>query len=152
MQETVECKLKGRLGTGPEDLKEMRVLNRVVRVSDDGLLYEADPRHAEMLIRAFNLSDAKPVVTPGVKTAVDEDVDPSKVDADISVEIHRMIAELKCPRRRSKTVRFCPHIQFQDVPASSTYYGTHPREFVFTKSGEKFSLDMMMRSPKKCLP
>ena len=99
----------------------MRVLNRIVRVTDEGLLYEADPRHAEMLIRAFNLSDAKSVVTPGVKTAIDEDVDPSKVDADIAVEIKRIVAELRCPRRRSKTVRFCPHVQFQDVPAYSMY-------------------------------
>ena len=51
MQKSFECKLKGRLGLRPEDCKEMRVLNRIVRVTDNGLLYEADPRHAEMLIR-----------------------------------------------------------------------------------------------------
>ena len=117
----------------------MRVLNRIVRVTEEGLLYEADPRHAEMLIRAFNLSDAKSVVTPGVKTAIDEDVDPSKVDADIAVEIKRIVAELKCPRRRSKRVGFCPHVKIQDVPAYSTYYGMHPRDFVFARSGENIS-------------
>ena len=42
-----ECKLKGRLGHDDEDLKEMRVLNRIVRVVESGLRYEADPRHAE---------------------------------------------------------------------------------------------------------
>ena len=48
MQKSFECKLKGRLGMRPSDCKEMRVLNRLVRVDDNGLLYEADPRHAEM--------------------------------------------------------------------------------------------------------
>ena len=43
MQESFECKLKGRLGTDKEDAKEMRVLNRIGRITDKGLLYEADP-------------------------------------------------------------------------------------------------------------
>ena len=67
-----ECKLKGRLGTGPEDFKEMRVLNRIVRITEKGLRYEAVPRHAEMLIKAFKLEDARPVVTPGVKDPNDK--------------------------------------------------------------------------------
>ena len=67
MLKVFECKLKGRLGTAPNDCKEMRVLSRIVRVTDEGLLYEADPRHAEMLIKDFKLEDAKTVVTPGVK-------------------------------------------------------------------------------------
>ena len=70
MQKSFECNLKGRLGTGCDDLKEMRVLNRIVRVTEHGILYEADPRHAEMLIRAFHLGDSKPVVTPEMKTSV----------------------------------------------------------------------------------
>ena len=64
MKEAFECKVKGRLGTEKEDMKEMRVLNRIVRVASEGLLYEADPRHAEMLFKAFQLEGAKSVVTP----------------------------------------------------------------------------------------
>ena len=55
MAKSFECKFKGRLGTGKDDLKEMRVLNRIVRITPDALLYEADPRHAEMLIQSFQL-------------------------------------------------------------------------------------------------
>ena len=49
MAEHFECKFKGRLGHGPNDLREMRVLNRIVRIIPDGLLYEPDPRHVELL-------------------------------------------------------------------------------------------------------
>ena len=59
MQKSFDCKLKGRLGTDPGDCKEMRVLNRIVRINDKGLLYEADPRHAEIIIKAFHLEHGK---------------------------------------------------------------------------------------------
>ena len=139
MTQSFECKLKGRLGTGPNDCKEMRVLNRIVRISENGLLYEADPRHAEMLIRSFNLGEAKSVVTPGVKTAIDEDVDPDQVDAEAAIEINRIIAELKPQRSHCGKVRFCSEIKTYDIPAYSTIYGSHPREFVFDKRGRKIS-------------
>jgi hypothetical protein len=41
----------GRLGGGQGELKELRVLNRVIRWTPAGLKYEADPRHAEILVR-----------------------------------------------------------------------------------------------------
>ena len=48
-----ELKIRGRLGEGPEDDKEIRILNRIVRVLPTGVSYEADPRHAEMLIKSI---------------------------------------------------------------------------------------------------
>ncbi len=41
----------GRLGGGQGELKELRVLNRIIRWTPLGLKYEADPRHAEILVR-----------------------------------------------------------------------------------------------------
>jgi hypothetical protein len=41
----------GRLGGGQGELKEMRVLNRVIQWTPAGLRYEADPRHAEIVVR-----------------------------------------------------------------------------------------------------
>jgi hypothetical protein len=41
----------GRLGGGPGEQRELRVLNRILRWTPAGLKYEADPRHAEILIR-----------------------------------------------------------------------------------------------------
>ena len=44
---------------------EVRVLNRVVRVVPNGVRYEADPRHHELLSRSLGVETA--TVTPGVK-------------------------------------------------------------------------------------
>ena len=50
-----ELKRGGRLGPGPSDDKEATVLNRVVRWSEQGLEYEADPRQVENCSRPSNL-------------------------------------------------------------------------------------------------
>ena len=41
----------GRLGGGQGELKELRILNRVIRWTPTGLKYEVDPRHAEIVVR-----------------------------------------------------------------------------------------------------
>eukprot|EP00969_Alexandrium_andersonii_P196062 8661484-Alexandrium_andersonii.AAC.1 len=51
MESRFLCKIEGRLGGGTGDLKEARLLNRVIRWTPNGYLYEADPRHAEQLAR-----------------------------------------------------------------------------------------------------
>ena len=134
MQKSFECKLKGRLGLGPSDCKEMRVLNRIVRVNDHGLLYEADPRHAEMLIKAFDLGEAKAVVTPGIKIA-DENADPDKIDSDAAAEINKIITELRVRPRAPTNVTFNDDIEMHSIEPYSDVYGRHPREFVFDKDG-----------------
>ena len=50
-----ELTVGGRLGPGPRDDKEARVLNRVVRWTAAGLEYEADPRQVERLIEELDL-------------------------------------------------------------------------------------------------
>ena len=72
MSKSFEVKLKGRLGTEAQDLKEMRVLNRLIRVVPEGLLYEPDPRHVEMLAEHFNFEIGKTSsnVTPGQKAQI----------------------------------------------------------------------------------
>ena len=52
-----EMKCTGRLGAGPNDDKEMNMVNRVVRWIETGLEYEAGPRQAEKLIESFGLCD-----------------------------------------------------------------------------------------------
>jgi hypothetical protein len=66
MQESFLVKVVGRLGGDQNDLKEIRVLNRILRWTPAGISYEADPRHAELLVR--DMPAAGPAVrTPGVK-------------------------------------------------------------------------------------
>ena len=60
--------LGGRLGPGPDDAREARVLNRIVRWTQHGLEYEADPRQAERLLEDLELvGEIKTAVTPGLK-------------------------------------------------------------------------------------
>jgi hypothetical protein len=51
MHERFLLKELGRLGGSQGELREMRVLNRVIQWTPAGLRYEADPRHAEIVVR-----------------------------------------------------------------------------------------------------
>ena len=57
------------LGPDPEkgELSELRFLNRVVTWHEHGIDWEADPRHAELIIQQLDLEGCRAVVTPGVK-------------------------------------------------------------------------------------
>ena len=61
-----ELKIRGRLGIGRE-LAEIKILNRVLRITSEGLEYEADPRHTELIAGSLGLTSANAVKTPGVK-------------------------------------------------------------------------------------
>ena len=77
MKSEYDVKIRGKLGPDREDDKAITILNRCVACTNYRLLYEADPRHAEILINQLGLSDSKPVVTPGVKgPVIPEDQDP----------------------------------------------------------------------------
>ena len=68
VQERMEAcflvKVIGQLGGDDTDLKELRVLNRVLRWTDAGILLEADPRHLEILAAA---EQGSAVLTPSAK-------------------------------------------------------------------------------------
>ena len=52
----------------------MRILNRIVTWTEQGIVYEADQRHAEIIIRQLGLwGNSNSVVTPGVKESVEEE-------------------------------------------------------------------------------
>ena len=59
-------------GSGFEDAKEVRILNKVVRMIEAGVELEADPRHAELIVRELGVASSKPSRVPGVK-AVNSD-------------------------------------------------------------------------------
>jgi hypothetical protein len=66
MEESFLIKVVGKLGGDRGDEQEIRVLNRVLRWTAIGIMYEADPRHAELLAR--EVGAAGPAVrTPGAK-------------------------------------------------------------------------------------
>ena len=50
---------------GHDHTKEGRVLNQIIRATEEGWEYEADQRHGEYIIRAMRLMEAKGVSSPG---------------------------------------------------------------------------------------
>ena len=56
-----------RIGPGPEDAKEARALNRIVRWRDNCIGYECDPRQVEEPVAECGMEGSKSVVTPGIK-------------------------------------------------------------------------------------
>ena len=55
------------LGSDAADAKEVRILNKVVRMTEAGVELEADPRHAELIVRELGLEHCKPSKAPGSK-------------------------------------------------------------------------------------
>jgi len=64
MHERFLLKELGRLGGGRGELRELRVLSRVIRWTPSGLKYEADPRHAEIIVRGV-VGAERAVGSPG---------------------------------------------------------------------------------------
>ena len=47
-----------------QDTRDIRVLNGAIRRMSAGIELEADPRHAEEVLRALGMEDCSPVATP----------------------------------------------------------------------------------------
>lgn len=52
------------LGTDPDDVKEAKILNRIISVTEAGYTYEADARHSEVIIKNLGLLEAKGTSSP----------------------------------------------------------------------------------------
>ena len=72
LQKEFDVKIRGRLGSGKLDQKEIRILNRIVRWTPRGIEYEADQRHAEIIVRDMGLEKAKGSSVPGQKAKKEE--------------------------------------------------------------------------------
>ena len=76
MGEWYQVKVRGFVGPDPEDLKEIRILNRTIRWSDSELTYEADEKHVQTVIREVGLdglSKGSDSPLPKAYEAVEED-------------------------------------------------------------------------------
>ena len=63
-----EVKLRGRMGPGKNDDKHVRLLNRGFEWTPEGIVIEADQRHAELITKDQCLKIGyKGLTTPGVK-------------------------------------------------------------------------------------
>ena len=64
LEERFEIKTK-KVGDGPGENREEKVLNRIIRITPEGWEYEADQRHGELVVQGMGLEEAKSVSTPG---------------------------------------------------------------------------------------
>eukprot|EP00972_Heterocapsa_arctica_P109931 16186930-Heterocapsa_arctica.AAC.1 len=65
LQQAFEVKVRGRLGSGERDVREIRILNRIARCTADGFVWESDPRHAELILQQLGLTSASSLSSPG---------------------------------------------------------------------------------------
>ena len=135
-----EIKRRGHIGECDGCVREIRILNRILRLTDDGLRYEADPRHAEMLVRALDLESASSVMTPGIKEESSAtDYDATRVDEDAAVQQWSSdqapnVATIAVVDNRR--VRFDEkNIEIDFVIPYSEIYGVHPKNIVATRDG-----------------
>ena len=137
MKAAFDIKLRGRLGSSPGDTQEIKILNRILRVTPKGLCYEADPRHVELLARALGLEQSRAYSTPGVKQCHDDHVADGLLQHED--EAQQAIAEYvqsllpSPPRSRARSkVKFDAKVQVHEIPLLAEVYGHHPRRFVYT--------------------
>ena len=118
MMDHFELNIKGRPGPEPGDMTAMRVLNRIVRITEESLLYEPNPRPVELLVKALQLQDARPAATPGIKDNVLEDL-PAKDDADVQNAFPSGHAHKKTVRVSIGLYRICSKHRSCSVPCPS---------------------------------
>ena len=87
-----EIKYKGRMGEREEDIKSVRILNRIVTYTESGVEYESDQRHAEIIITQMGLRErSKGVVTPGIRMPLDESKRDERELGDREASVYRGI-------------------------------------------------------------
>jgi hypothetical protein len=84
MEKHYELTKQPRLGPGPGDAKEAVILNRVIRWTEAGIEYEADPRQAEKLVNECGMSGVNPVATPGVRASFQQ----MEEDQELPARLH----------------------------------------------------------------
>ena len=58
-----EVKNRGRLGTGPGDVREIDMLGRIIKLGVDGITWEGDPRHLDLLEKYFGMDESSKVLS-----------------------------------------------------------------------------------------
>ena len=79
-----EVKFRGRLGPETKDDKSIRILNRVITWTNEGIHYEADQRHAEIIVQQLGLTSAsKSVNSPSTKVGLGSDEPMCDTDSTV---------------------------------------------------------------------
>ena len=60
----------------------------------EGILYEPDPRHVEILVNELGIKDAKTVVSPGVKRAAVADEDNKHLEPAQATKFRQLMQDV----------------------------------------------------------
>ena len=102
-----DIKIRGRLGPDKKDDKEIRILNRCVKYTDSGIEYEADPRHAEIIIRELGLVDKSSVIsTPGTKPIIGDPESEDKLSSAHATCYRKLVARANFMAQDRPDVQF----------------------------------------------
>ena len=109
-KEVLENKYKIKVGVldrrnGQQE--EVRILNKLIRVVDDGIELEADPRHVELAIRDLELESARASTVPGSKDSRKRrthDSDDGDDDGDESQDGNIIKKKRKSPKSDVMTI------------------------------------------------
>ena len=105
IQKAFETKTKV-IGPGRSDEKQAKVLNRTVTYTESGIQYEADPRHAEIIVREMDFESCKEVATPGSEEEVVTAKSEEKLEQSRSAKYRSIVA------RANYLAHDRPEIQF----------------------------------------
>ena len=92
MAEWYDVKIRGFVGPDPEDMKEIRILNRTIRWGTDGITYEADDKHVRTIVEGMGLqSDSKGSALP-LPREMDAAEGDEELDAGMAKQYRRIAA------------------------------------------------------------
>ena len=63
LEDKYELKNRGRLGFGPNDVRKIDMLGRVIELPHEGITWQGDPRHFNLLQEYFGMDDKTKVLT-----------------------------------------------------------------------------------------
>ena len=93
-----KTKLEGRfvvkskvIGSADDEETECRVLNRIIRRCGDGWEYQADQRHAELIVKSLDMQEAKFVTTLGEGAKREKEEEEALLD-NARAHLYRQLA------------------------------------------------------------
>ena len=104
IHERFDCKHRGRLGAGDKDVKEIRILNRIITWTASGIEYEGDQRHVEIAQQSLQLTgESKGVVTPADKSQLKGD-ENKPLTRQGKKQFRGLVARMNSPRQERHTI------------------------------------------------
>ena len=122
MESWYEIKMRGIMGDEDGDLKEITILNRPIRWRGGSIEYEADPKHAEEVVRRSGLEmDSKGLDGPIVKeTMADLEEDPVELSGAEATEFRAVAATANYLAQDRMDIQFAAKEVCRDMAKPTT--------------------------------